>query len=136
MATLAPSSSNWLDGLPSAGDLGVSHDVRPDTGDLLDAVRSGVASWRSTMAPGCSGPAFIANNLVIEGVFFTDPWIVCDVTHLSYIDWLTWDQLPHALNPPQLCQVATVEDVVCEDQSRFHCIKYHLVIHILLNQGN
>ena len=119
MATLAPSSSDWLDGLPSAGDLGVSHNVRPDTGDSLDAVRSGVASWRSMVAPGCSildgVHVLTAQSLRVSWDPSADPWTVCpDLAHLGHVDRLTSgdQQLRMLFDPPQLCQVATVEDVV------------------------
>ena len=51
---MALSSCGWPITLPSAAGSGVSHGVCPGTEDLPDAVRSGVPSWRSMMALGCS----------------------------------------------------------------------------------
>ena len=53
-AMMALSSCGWPIALPLAAGSGVSRGVCPGTEDSPDAVRSGVPSWRSMMALGCS----------------------------------------------------------------------------------
>ena len=51
---MAPSSCGWPITLLLAAGSGVSRGTCPGTEDLPDVVRSGVPSWHSMMALGCS----------------------------------------------------------------------------------